>query len=130
MFKFSYKTLIFLSGSIWFIVGLMLLTRGLFLIYNTAIWLMVICLIIGFLKGRFILIKSVRRIIKRITSIKEPVPIYKMYAPSYYLLIGSMIMIGFLFRRLDLAGEVRASFDIIIGFALINGSFLTFSKRI
>lgn len=152
MFKCSHATLIFLSGLIWFCVGLFLLPVGINFIVSTLliqnrdqvypilsfissyagdvesaalIWISIM-LGVGFLKGRRIFSKSVNRSILRISSLSNPAPLGKIYTPGYYLLLASMVLLGVLARTLPL--DIRGGIDIAVGTALINGAILYFRE--
>lgn len=150
MFKVSHATMIFLSGFVWLVVGCVLLPLGLNFIveallkensiqphpilnflapfagsYDAAalIWI-AFALFIGFLKGRRVFAKSVNRSVKRILTLPNPASLSKIYTPGYYLLLGSMVLLGFLVRFTPL--DVRGGVDIAVGSALINGAMIYF----
>lgn len=150
MFKVSHVTLIVLSGLVWLAVGAMLLPLGLnfvvgSLLHENAaqphpvlqflapysggldqaalIWI-AIMLFVGFLKGRRVFAKGVERSVSRIQTLPNPVSISKIYTPGYYLLLASMVLIGFLVRWTP--QDVRGGIDIAVGSALINGAVLYF----
>ncbi len=150
MFRFSHKTLIIIAGAIWFAVGTFLLTLGLrFLVDSAALkhsplpllnlfasWTgnhdfaaiaaIAIGLFIGFFKGRFVLSKSVDRLVARISSFPEPAPLSKIYNLPYLLLISSMICLGIAIKYFEVPYDIRGVVDVAIGAALINGSMLYF----
>lgn len=154
MLSFRHKTLIAISGALWFVIGLSLLTLGLNLINtvvetssrlgtadyplfsffssiaggsdNASIVIITLCLILGFLKGKVIFKKSVSRVVRRIRSFSEPMPLYYIYSPAYYLLIGSMIFLGISIKYFGVPIDVRGFVDVTIGAALLNGSTLYF----
>jgi hypothetical protein len=152
MFKVSHSTLIFLSGFVWLAVGCFLLPLGLNFIVDTllkdnaahtypilqflapyaggldaaAIVWIAFALLIGFLKGRRVFSKSVQRSVSRILNLPNPAPLSKLYTPSYYLLLGSMVVLGVLVRYTPL--DVRGGVDVAIGSALINGAVLYFRQ--
>jgi len=152
MFKVSHTTLIFLSGLVWLIVGSVLLPLGLNFIVSALlienahlshpvldilapyagglesaalIWI-TICLMLGFLKGRRIFSKSVTRSVNYISTLPNPAPLSKIYTPAYYLLLGSMILLGFIVRYFP--QDVRGGVDVVVGCALINGAVLYFKQ--
>lgn len=152
MFKVSHSTLIFLSGFVWLAVGGILLPLGLDFIVgallreNAAqphpvlnflapyaggldsaalIWI-AFALFIGFLKGRRVFAKSVNRSVSRILTLPNPASLSKIYTPSYYLLLGSMVLIGILVRFTPM--DVRGGIDVAVGSALINGAVLYFRQ--
>ena len=150
MFKVSHAALIFLSGCIWLIAGCFLLSLGLNFIVSTllqanisqshpiltfltpyvgnldnaALLWIVISLFIGFLKGKKVFAKAVKRAIDRIRNLPNPAPLGKIYPPAYYLLLASMGLLGFLMRYVPI--DVRGGVDVAVGSALINGAVLYF----
>ncbi len=138
---------IVISGAIWFIVGIGLLTLGLnFIVFKAqmfphettsliarltpiaggreqaALALVAIGLIIGFLKGRFVLVKTVKRVVERILALPLPIQFSKVYSRGYLMLIGGMILLGMSMKYLGLSDEVRGLVDVAIGSALMNGA--------
>lgn len=150
MFRVSHFTLIFLSGLVWMVVGCFLLPLGLNFIVETlllenaniprpvlnflapyaggldqaALVLISFALLIGFLKGRRIFTRSVQRSVDRILALPNPTSLSKIYTPSYYILLGSMIALGVLIRFTTL--DIRGAVDVAIGTALINGAMCYF----
>lgn len=142
----KHKTLFFLSGTLWLGIGVMLLTFGLrFLMEilitygsqkpillkiliklfnvtqeNGIVILITMALMLGFFKGKFILAKSAKREMQRISDLPNPISIKYIYSKKYYFLILSMVFLGFLIRFLPL--DIRGFIDITIGSALINGA--------
>ena len=123
---------IFLSGAIWFVAGVLLLYKGIHFLAaapldeTVATWWMMAGLTIGFMKGRFVLSKTVRRVVARIESLEPPISFRSVYAPSYWLLIGSMVLLGMSFRWLPIGLQYRGLVDVAIGSALIQGAMLYF----
>jgi hypothetical protein len=136
-----------ISGMVWFVVGIGLLTLGLnFIVHKAqvevhettsliaglssiaggreqaALVLIVIGLIVGFLKGRFVLVKTVKRVVERILSLELPLKFSKIYSKGYLLLIGSMVLIGLSMKWLGIPSEIRGLIDVAIGSALMNGA--------
>jgi hypothetical protein len=147
--------MIFLAGFIWLVIGGLLLWLGLQFILQTvqnpsltqipgqfslsrflarwtldsaqaAMWIILLALSLGFLKGRVVLAKSVQRQIKRIESLPNPASLRYLYSKGYYLLIGSMILMGNIIRFLPITIDTRGALDATIGAALINGAMLFF----
>lgn len=149
--RLSKTTWIAISGVIWFIVGIGLLTLGLnFIVYKAqieshettsliakiaplaggrekaALILIVIGLIIGFIKGRFALAKTVRRVVDRILKLDPPIKFSQVYSKGYLLLIAVMILLGLSMKWLGLPMEIRGTIDVAIGSALMNGGVAYF----
>jgi hypothetical protein len=113
-------------------VGCLLLYKGLQLLSegvevansNQLTWLVGIALLVGFIKGRFVLSRTVRRISLRLAALPEPIRFVDAYPKSYWLLLASMMALGFLLRLVPL--EVRGFIDVAVGSALLNGAMLYF----
>jgi hypothetical protein len=150
--KFTPVTAIVMSGVLWLIIGAFLLIKGLnllvlaihpeeFGVRSTLIpyflsmvggreqaSLLIICigLVIGLLKGRLVLIKSVKRVVARIYSLPQPLQFSKIYSWGYLAVIGSMMGLGMLIRWLNLPADVHGLVDVAIGSALVNGAIIYF----
>lgn len=151
MFKIRHSKMIGISGVIWLSIGFMLLSMGINFIVESilkengrlasrpvldffatfsgeletaAIILIAMGLLVGFLKGRVILSKTVARTVERTLAMPNPAPLSQIYPRSYYILLGSMILIGFVVKFLPF--DVRGFVDVAIGSALINGAMLYF----
>src|SRR5689334_19607294 len=99
----SHRAWISISGFIWAVAGLLLLFKGLRILADLpdkdrALWWIAGALFVGFLKGRFVLSKTVQRISKRLLSLPEPIRFMDAYPKSYWLLISSMMALGLLMR--------------------------------
>ncbi len=136
-----------ISGFIWLAAGFSLLFKGLRFISDATRSSDTLCfrfqelfgssqqagtvliaaaLLIGFLKGRFVLAKTVRRVALRILAQPLPIRLGSVYAPSYWIVIASMIGLGVAIRFLPIPIDVRGFIDVAIGSALINGAMLYF----
>ena len=141
------KTWIFISGLIWFAVGLSLLYKGLRFIsegtmtagsicdrfkgtfgsaQQSGTVIVAIALLIGFAKGRFVLSKTVQRVVGRIRSLPEPIAFGDVYARSYWIIIGSMALLGLTMKYLPIPVDLRGFVDTAVGAALMNGAMLYF----
>jgi hypothetical protein len=121
---------VIISGVIWFGIGLFLMRKGLFYIAlageQSSILFVVLGLVIGFFKGRFVLAKSARRMTQRILTLPEPFRWSQVYPLSYYFLIGGMMAMGICLKWIPIAPQYRGLIDLAIGSALINGSVIYF----
>lgn len=151
--KLSHNKLIIISGLVWFAVGSYLLPLGLSLLSEAGrqelnpaanlplirslapyvggfeqgmLAIVVAALMIGFLKGRFVLGKSAMKVMDRIRSMSNPASLSGIYSPKYYLLIGGMVLLGMSIKVLGLPNDVRGFVDVTIGSALINGAMIYF----
>ena len=99
------------AGTVWGLVGLFLMIRG-GMMYQLAvdqqhasrqavIISIVISLIIGGAKGKFVLSKTARRNKARIEGLSEPLKIQHVYAAPFYFLIAGMILLGILLRTFN-----------------------------
>jgi len=89
---------------------------------SIATLLLCFSLFVGYMKGRFVLSKSVQRQINRVEAMPPRIPLHKIYSPMYYVLIVGMMFLGFLMRVLPIGLDLRGMIDVAIGFALIQGS--------
>lgn len=149
MFKCSHKALVILSGLVWFGVGLYLMPLGLNYLLagtsgnrpalellgpflggsiNSALFLVALALIIGFLKGRHVLGKSARQAIERIKTFSNPTSLANLYSAKYYLLLAGMICLGMSMKWIGLPEDIRGFVDVAIGSALINGAVVYFRQ--
>ena len=143
----KHRAWIAISGFTWFLMGIFLLYKGLHLITQAAFLpdslcykmrnlfgsaqhaataLMALGLVIGFFKGRFVLSKTVKRVVFRIASLPLPIRLKDAYSRSYWILIGSMMALGMFFRFLPIPIDIRGAIDLAIGSALVNGAMLYF----
>jgi hypothetical protein len=137
------KNWIVITGISWLCMGVWLLYKGLSLISKSlvlkdsyihrwdnpeqaATYLMAIGLLVGFLKGRLVLSKTVKRITKRIYSLQAPVGFKDAFPVSYWLLIGFMMTLGMGLKFLPISIDIKGAIDVAIGSALVNGAMLYF----
>ncbi len=145
--KLNHFKLILFSGLIWFGIGIYLLSLGMHFIVDTAtgeinstsplmatffpiagsreqagMLLIVIGLLIGFLKGRYVLSKTVQRVVQRIISLPLPIKLLQVYGVRYLALIAVMLLLGMSLKWFKLPLDVRGVVDVAIGSALMNGA--------
>ena len=153
-FMLSRRFAIILSGSIWLVAGLFLLFKGfshlvlalhvlsdhkdlpLVLIPFLSSWagslqkgiiaLLGTSLLLGFLKGRFILNRSAKRIVKHICSLPPTFPLKDLYPKTYYFLLPLMIAFGFGLKLTRVPLDVKGGIDSFVGVALISGAVFYF----
>jgi hypothetical protein len=144
---------IVISGMTWLAIGVLLTFKGLMLtvysvcffnegsyplvsVFNrlfghlerSGICLIFLAMIIGMLKGRFVLAKTVNRFVKRILLIPSPLKLYNLFSWRYLVLIGCMMCLGIGLKFLPISKDIRGFIDLAIGSALINGAFLYFKQ--
>jgi hypothetical protein len=139
---------IIFSGCLWMLVGVFLLTKGLkYLVISAygqsdgviealvkitgdrkqaSLILMAAGLFAGFIKGRWVLVKTVKRVVAKISSLPNPAKISEIYSLGYVFLILGMVVLGISLKWLPIASSVRGFVDMAIGSALINGAMLYF----
>lgn len=146
----SKRTWFIVSGLKWFAIGVMLLTKGLRMItvaaeqvavkaplikffqsytssrQQAALLIISAGLLIGFVKGRTVLAKTVKRIAERINGYSEGLTLKQAYDQRYWIVIGLMMLMGMMFRMLSIPFDIRGGVDVAIGSALINGAMLYF----
>jgi hypothetical protein len=147
MLLMKHRGWIAVSGFVWFFIGAFLLSKGLRLITDATLLTDSLCyrmkdtfgtpqqagsvfiaigLVVGFVKGRFVLAKTVRRVVSRIVALPLPIKMKDAYSSSYWILIAGMMALGMVFRFLPIAMDARGIIDVAIGSALINGALLYF----
>jgi hypothetical protein len=150
--KLSHTKLIMISGLIWFGIGIYLLQLGLNLLLSgieqdlatsnypllrilspytgslelAIIVLVVIALLVGYFKGRYVLGKSAKKGVDRIRSFPNPAPLKSIYSAKYYLLLAAMMGLGISIKYMGLSNDIRGWIDTTIGSALINGAMIYF----
>lgn len=134
---------IFVAGLVWFVVGLILIARGinfhwealhtnqmhisdyLGLKGNFAIFMMIsICL--GLLKAYFVLKKAALRNLLYYFSFTSSQSIFRLYRSKDLILIFAMILLGRLIRWISLPIFVQAMILETVGCALLFGSYYYF----
>jgi hypothetical protein len=147
----SVRKWIVISGLSWLVIGSYLMVKGLKWItlamalgesprllryfsqlagslQQGALVLICLSLLVGFIKGRMVLSKTVSRVVARFRSEKAPIRFANAYDRKYFIILGSMMGLGLLFRFLPIACDIRGGIDVIIGSALINGAMLYFRE--
>jgi hypothetical protein len=139
-----------ISGIVWLGIGVMLLVKGLrylvpvigegkaplvemlltFASSRQQAMLMIICLslLVGFVKGRTVLAKSVGRMVERMQG--DKLAFAQVFDKRYGLILGLMMGLGFTLRALHLPHDIHGAIDVAIGSALITGSMLYFRKLV
>lgn len=137
----GHKSWIVVTGFLWALIGCTLLYKGLHFISLAALtspaflsWfgegergattLVGLGLVVGFIKGRFVLSKTVRRVTGRILSLPLPIRFNQVYGLPYLILIASMVFLGFCLRFVPI--DIRGFVDVAVGSALLNGAMLYF----
>lgn len=151
MVKCSHFILIVLSGLVWFVIGVLLMSLGVHHLMDALrFWdeiviapnpsilktfsfifnrpeqamaaLMIGCLLVGYGKGHFVLSRSVKSGVQKILSYPNPSALKNLYSKKYYFLMGGMMGLGMFLRWLKLPHDVHGAIDLAIGSALLKGA--------
>jgi len=80
-----------------------------------------IALVIGFIKGRFVLTKVARKYIARILALPESSPFYMTFSIKSWVMVVGMILLGRIIRAMGAPSLVVGSIYVAVGIALIIG---------
>ncbi len=127
--------MITIAGSIWGMVGLLLIYKGSALFQLAAqeqnatqvviFGSLMAGLIVGSLKGLFVLSKTAKKNRLRIEALSAPIKIHHTFAKPFYFVIIGMMLLGYFLRTMNqyIGGYVVvAAIYCGIGLALIIGS--------
>lgn len=143
--RLSRFSLIVLSGIVWLCVSAMLLKIGSKLLfsaisdpssftvllpftipligpYASILSLFSMGIVIGFLKGNFVLAKVVKREVSRLQDIPEPCSVHQIYSMRQVILIAMMMGLGMLLRTLGAPVDLHGAVDVAVGAALFQGA--------
>jgi hypothetical protein len=153
MLKVNHRYMGCIAGIVWLVVGSLLLRKGIFLISTAAmegadpsspyplfhglmvlvgdsakvvLALLSVAILIGYAKGRLILMRAGERIISRIASLRAPISIFRLYGRRDCLMMLSMMGLGMVMRFLEVPIEIRGFILVAVGTALIQGSLAIF----
>ena len=118
-------THLFLSPFLWSVIGCVLIYRGWgWLGGGSGRLLVLVALVIGSLKGYFVLDKTACRCIDRIRNFGDSTCIGAVYSWRSWLLVLLMMAFGITMRTLTDPGPVIGTLYVAIGWALIFSSRL------
>lgn len=115
-------TAMIIYGCLWFGIGTMLFSKGWRLLDGVA--LMILGMVVGVLKGHFVLRKVADKTMKRWSE--ERLGLFEVFPVRFFILVGFMMSLGFLLRFVPVA--VRGTVDIAVGLALVYGA-VTYFRR-
>ena len=124
----STRTHLLLSAVLWTIIGILLITKGIYRLSLLGQWqpfLVVLpALVIGTLKAFLILDKSARRGIERIATFKDGTCLGAVYSIKTWILVLCMMGMGVILRNSSLPVTLLGFLYITIGWALLVSSRL------
>ena len=121
------KTVALISGALWMVIGVRLLYIGLHRVEEVAF--IGLGLLVGYLKGRFVLRKGARRVMNRLRTQEEPIDLRTMYHPGYWVLLLGMGCLGMLLKFVPgIPLEIRGVISVAVGAALLQGSTTYFRE--
>ncbi|KMP10453.1 hypothetical protein UR09_06190 [Candidatus Nitromaritima sp. SCGC AAA799-A02] len=125
------------AGGVWGSVGIFLIYRGIGLYQMAAeeqnssqgaiLLSFALGIVLGIIKGRFVLAKTARRNRDRIRRLEPPFKIHNVFSAPFYGFIAGMMLLGFLMRTFNtyLGGYVVvAAVYCGIGMALLAASLV------
>lgn len=152
MFKARHTTFHHIAGMIWLSVGTFLMFVGIRYLVDmakspsagssmiewvgilsggreqAACLLIVLGLLIGNVKARFVLLKAAQRLSATILTLPNPAHAKFVFGFRYFALVLAMMGLGFLMKVLEVPGDIRGLIDVAVGSALITGSIHFFKK--
>jgi hypothetical protein len=138
--RLTYAKAIAFCGVIWGYIGFKLLTKG-FVHFNTLhrenlfserqlSFYIGIALLIGLIKGKWVLKKSADRVIKHIVSFDEPLLIRSFLPKSFYFVMLGMMALGMSVRYLPIPLIVKGVMDAAVGTGLLFGAMHYIKKAV
>lgn len=127
------KNILLLSAALWSVIGLMLITKGLYRLFQISEGQFLIVLsavLIGSLKSFVILDKSAQRGISRIEDMKDGTCLGAVYSKKTWLLVAGMMCMGFFLRNSSIPQSFLCFIYITIGWALLFSSRFAWLKWI
>jgi len=112
-----------LAASLWSIIGIFLMSRGMSWLATTEkLWLIIPAMIAGSLKSLFILDNSAKKGAYRILALADGTCLGAVYSIKTWLLVLIMIGSGIILRHSSLPKELLGSVYMTIGWALFFSS--------
>ena len=89
-----------------------------------ALGLFTVALLVGYLKGRFVLGKAALRISRRLMGLSQPLLFTQIYDRRMLILIALMMCLGMSLNFLGCPEDLRGTIDCGVGTALFVGAFV------
>ncbi len=119
------KTLLFLSAALWSVIGLMLVSKGMFRLLPLPEYKLLIvgsaCLA-AMIKSKFMLDRAATKGIKRILTFEDGTCLGAVYSIKTWLLVLCMIGMGVILRSSSLPMTLLSFIYLTIGLALMTSS--------
>ena len=93
---------------------------------NTCTAFIAFGMLLGYVKGNFVMKKAAMGTFVRISALPNPAPLSKLYTKANYILIAGMMGLGLLMRLFEVAYDIRGFIDTAVGIALIQGAVQQF----
>lgn len=111
------------AGSIWFLVGIILLVRGIsWLISVDQLWIILPGIVLGTVKAIYMLERAAQKNINRIVAGGNGKCLGGVYSWKTWLLVFVMMGLGCLLRHSSLPKELLGLFYVSIGWGLLFAS--------
>jgi hypothetical protein len=137
----SRRTLNILAAVVWHIGGFVLLIKGFSLLLEADSlrpeqnwqWIfVVVALLLGGLKARFLFSKSCRKNLARIETLDQP-RIWQFFRPRFFLMLALMILTGAMLSRLA-EGHYQSligvgALDLSLAIALLGSTIVFWQQR-
>ncbi|HET97885.1 MAG TPA: hypothetical protein ENN98_04195 [Desulfurivibrio alkaliphilus] len=124
----SISTHLLVAALLWSFIGIYLLVRGVLLYGDGLWWPPLLALLIGILKGHYLLARSARRNIERLLSMKDNSCLGAVYSLKMWLLVLLMMLGGRALRVVGTPEQWVALVYLAVGFALFLSSRLFWRK--
>lgn len=114
---------LFVAASVWTVIGMLLISRGVIWLNGIdRLWIVFPAIILGSLKAFFVLDRSARKIVSRIVKSRDGKCIGGVYSIKTWLLVILMMLGGCLLRNSGLPKEFLGLFYVTIGWGLLLSS--------
>ena len=125
----SRRTLVLTAALVWSAVGIGLAARAAFWFAASGwarLWLAPLALVVGLLKGRYLLVRLANRNLERLRLLsphKDRICLFAFQSVQSFLIVLGMVALGIVLRHSPLSREVLATVYLAVGTALFVASF-------
>ncbi len=124
------RTHLLMSAVLWTVIGLMLTAKGIYRLSQLKDWqasILAVAILAGSLKARFILDKSARRVISRISTFEDGTCLGAVYSIKTWIMVLCMMGMGVILRNSSLPIALLSFLYLTIGLALLLSSRLAWA---